>query len=86
MSKFEVDLSPALSGFIRRQVEAGLCDTSGQAIEDAVRRSSENDGAKIEAIKAALAPGVAEADAGIFYDGDIDDIIAEERRRASTRK
>lgn len=86
MSKFEVELPAALSGFIRRQVEAGLYDTPAAAIEDAVRRFAETDDAKIAAVRAALAPGVAEADAGVFYDGDMDDIIAEAKAERSKRK
>lgn len=86
MSKFEVELPPALSGFIRRQVEAGLYDTPASAIEDAVRRLSDTDEAKEVAIRAALAPGIAEADAGIFYDGKMEDIIAEAKASYTTRK
>ena len=86
MSKFEIDLPSALSSFIRRQVEAGLYNNAAAAIEDAVRRLSEEDDAKVEAIRAALAPGVAEANAGIYYAGGAAEIIKEARARSANRK
>ena len=49
MSKFEVDLPAALAEFVRGQVESGLYKTPEDAIEDAVRRLSEYDHAKVEA-------------------------------------
>ena len=86
MSKIEIDLPLALSRFIQRQVAAGLYDTPAAAVEDAVRRLAETDDAKVGAIRAALAPGVAEADAGVFYDGDMDGIITEARAKPAKRK
>ena len=86
MSKFEISLPPVLSDFVRRQVDAGIYDTPAAAIEDAVRRLSEADDAKLVALRAAIAPGVAEADAGVFYEGSIDDIVAEARVHTPPRK
>jgi antitoxin ParD1/3/4 len=85
MSAFKVDLPPSLAGFVRRQVEAGLYDDAGDVIRDALRRLADVDERKIAAVKAALAPGVAEADAGIYFDGDIEDILAEVRPPAPKR-
>ena len=81
MTRFDIALPPALSEFVRRQVAAGLYDSPADAIADAVRKIAELDESKLAAIKAALAPGVAEADAGIYYDGGMDEIIAEARGR-----
>jgi putative addiction module CopG family antidote len=86
MSTFEVKLPPALSAFLRRQIEAGVYDTPSAAIEDAVRRLSETDDAKLAALRAAIAPGVAEAEAGVFYHGTMEDIIAEARAARRKRK
>ena len=86
MSKFEVDLPPELSDFLQRQVDAGLFKTVADAIEDAVRRSWGEDDARLDAVRAALAPGVAEADAGIYFDGTIDDIIAEAKAARAKQK
>lgn len=81
MSKIELDLPPDLSQFVRGQVEAGLYHSAEDVIEDAVRRLSEADEAKIKAIKAALAPGLAEADAGDYFEGGAVEIIAAARKR-----
>jgi putative addiction module CopG family antidote len=81
MSRFDIALPPALSDFVHRQVAAGLYDSPADAITDAVRKLAETDESKLTALRAALAPGVAEANAGIFYDGDMSDIIAEARGR-----
>lgn len=77
MSKIDVQLPPVLAEFLERQVEAGLYTSIAAAIEDAVRKQYEDDGFRIEAVRAALAPGVAEADAGVYFEGTIDDVIAE---------
>lgn len=86
MSKIEVDLPPELFDFLQRQVDAGLFKTVADVIEDAVRRSWEDDDAQVEAVRAALAPGVAEANAGIYFDGTIDDIIAEAKGARTKQK
>jgi putative addiction module CopG family antidote len=86
MTKLELTLPPALSDFVRRLVDAGLYGSAESVVEDAVRRLSESDDAKAAALRAALAPGLAEADAGIFYPGTMDDIIAEARAAAAARK
>jgi len=79
MSKFEIDLPPALASFIRGQIEAGLYDTPGAAIEDAVRRQYEADDARLEALRAALAPGLEDIQAGRVSEFTLDDLLAEVR-------
>ena len=86
MSTFEIELPPHLAGFIREQIAAGTYGSASEAIADAVRRLSEDYQTKTQALREALAPGVAEADAGIFFKGDMDDIIAEARGAAPRRK
>ena len=90
MSKIEVELPPALAEFVQSHVDAGFFKSAEDVIEDAVRRAADevwpSTEDKIEALRAALAPGVAEADAGMFFDGTIDDIIAEAKARHSKSK
>jgi len=83
MSKIEIDLPPALADFVQGQVDAGLYNTPADVIEDVVRRASEEIWPDVEAVRAALAPGLADAEAGRFYEGTIEDIIAEARARRS---
>lgn len=86
MSKFEIDLPPELADFVQRQVGAGLYKTVADVIEDAVRRSWKDDGGQLEAVRAALAPGVAEANAGTHFEGTIDDIVAEAKAARAKQK
>ncbi len=90
MSKIEVDLPPVLADFLKSQVEAGLSKSVPDAIEDAVRRVADDDWAeeqvKLEAIRAALAPGLAEADAGVYFDGGAAEIMAAARKRWAEAK
>ena len=81
MSKAYADLRLKQKGFVRRQVEAGLYNSAADVIEDALQRLSESDDAKIEAIKAALAPGLAEADAGVYFEGGAAEIIEAAHKR-----
>jgi putative addiction module CopG family antidote len=90
MSKIEIELPPALAEFVQGQVDSGFFKSAEDVIEDAVRRAADeiwpSAEDKLEALRAALAPGVAEADAGIFFEGTIDDIIAEAKARRSKGK
>ena len=79
MSKFEVDLPPELSDFLQRQVDAGLHKTVADVIEDAVRRSWEDDDGQLEALRAALAPGLADIEAGRVLELTIEEILADAR-------
>jgi putative addiction module CopG family antidote len=83
MTKFEINLPPALAEFVRAQVEAGLYNSSADAIEDAVRQLYEDDDARLEALRAALAPGLADVAAGRVSELDLEELLAE--ARASTR-
>jgi len=79
MSKIEIDLPPALAEFVQGQVDAGLYNTPVDVIEDAVRRASEEIWPPVEAVRAVLAEGMADVEAGRFYEGSIEDILAEAR-------
>jgi len=84
MSKIEIDLPPALADFVQDQVDAGLYNTPADVIEDAVRRASEEIWPdNLEALRAALAPGLADIEAGRTYELTLDEILAE--ARASSR-
>lgn len=86
MSKIEVDLPPALADFLVEQVEAGLYHSVEDAVEHAVRRLSEVEEAKLSALRAAFAPGLADVAAGRLFEGTIEDILDEARAGASARK
>lgn len=83
MTKFEIDLPPALADFVRAQVESGLYSSNEDAIEDAVRQLYQDDDARLEALRAALAPGLADVAAGRVAELDLEHLLAE--ARASTR-
>jgi putative addiction module CopG family antidote len=85
MSKIEVELPPALADFVQSQVDAGLYNTPSDVIEDVVRRASEEIWPDVEAVRAALAPGLADIEAGRFYEGTIEDILAEARAKHATQ-
>ncbi|MBX9747893.1 MAG: type II toxin-antitoxin system ParD family antitoxin [Hyphomonadaceae bacterium] len=85
MTKLEIELPPALADFVQGQVDAGLYKTAQDVVEDAVRRASEDIWPDVSAVRAALAQGVAEADAGEFFEGTIEDIIAEARAKRTDR-
>lgn len=85
MSKIEIELPPALADFVQNQVDAGLYNTPADVIEDVVRRASEEIWPDVEAVRAALAPGLADIKAGRFYEGTIEDIIVEARAQRAKR-
>lgn len=89
MSKFEIELSPALSDFVQRQVEAGLYKSAQDVVEEAVRRAALEDwveaDAKTEALRAALQEGLADIEAGRVFECSVDDIIAEARTTAARK-
>ena len=90
MSKIEVDLPPVLADFLEGQVEAGLYKSVPDAIEDAVRRAANDDWVegqvKIEAIRAALAPGLADIEAGRVKELTLDEILTTARAGARGRE
>ena len=83
MSKVEINLPPALAEFVQGQVDAGLYNTPADVIEDAVRRASEDIWPDVETLRAALAPGLADVEAGRTYELTLEEILAEVR--ASSR-
>lgn len=85
MSKLEITLPPALAQFVQGQVDAGLYKTAEDVVEDAVRRASEEIWPNAEAVREALSRGVAEADAGVFFEGTIDEIIGEVQAERAKR-
>lgn len=79
MSKIDVELPAVLEEFLESQVEAGLYKSVADAVEDAVRRQYEGDDARLEALKAALAPGLADVEAGRVHELTVDEILADAR-------
>ena len=68
-------LTPDLEVFVREEVAAGRYADEAEVIRDAVRRLAElreaADAGKLEALRAALAPGLADLAAGRFAEGGV---------------
>lgn len=83
MSKIELELPWALAEYVEAQVEAGLYKSVADVVEAAVRRAAEDDlvgfGADVETIRAALAPGLADIEAGRVREVALDEILAKAR-------
>lgn len=88
MNKIEIELPAGLAEFVEAQVQAGLYESVQDAIADAVRRVSEDDEAKAAAVRGVIVQGLADLDAGRFFEGTVDDIIAEAKatRASNARK
>lgn len=73
-------LPPDLDAFVRDQVAAGRYSDEAEVIRDAVRRLADAreaiDGRKLDVLRAALAPGLADAAAGRFAEGGVMDAAA----------
>ena len=70
-------LTPDLEAFVHDEVAAGRYADEAEVIRDAVRRLAEAreavDAGKLTALRAALAPGLADAAAGRFAEGGVID-------------
>jgi antitoxin ParD1/3/4 len=73
-------LTPDLEAFVREEVAAGRYADEAEVIRDAVRRLAELrealEAGKLEALRAALAPGLADIAAGRFAQGGVMDSAA----------
>lgn len=88
MSKIEINLPPALAEFVEAQVEAGLYNSAADVVEDAVRRASEEiwpESAQLALLRAAIAEGLADIEAGRVSECSIEEIIAEARAASLQR-
>jgi antitoxin ParD1/3/4 len=79
MSKIDIELPRQLAEFLERQVEAGLFNSVADAIEDAVRRQYDADDVRIEMLRAAMAPGLADVETGRVHELTVEEILAEAR-------
>jgi len=68
-------LPPDLDAFVREEVRAGRYADEADVIRDAVRQLAERrdaaEATKLAALRAALAPGLADAAAGRFAEGGV---------------
>ncbi len=68
-------LTPGLEIFVRDEVEAGRYADESEVIRDAVRRLADmraaTEAGKLDALRAALAPGLADVAAGRFAEGGV---------------
>lgn len=74
------NLPPDLDEFVREEVKSGRYADEADVIRDAVRQLAEKreaaEAAKLAALRAALAPGLADAAAGRFAEGGVMDAAA----------
>lgn len=85
MTEIVLELPPMLAEFLERQVEAGVYNSVTDAVEDAVRREYEGESARLEALRAALAPGLADIEAGRVRELALGEILASARASAPGR-
>jgi antitoxin ParD1/3/4 len=73
-------LTPDLEAFVRDEVAAGRYADEAEVVRDAVRRLAElreaAEAGKLETLRAALAPGLADFAAGRFAEGGVMDSAA----------
>lgn len=73
-------LPPDLDEFVREEVKSGRYTDEADVIRDAVRQLAEKreaaESARLSALRAALAPGLADAAAGRFAEGGVMDAAA----------
>lgn len=85
MSAITVDLSEKNAALVRSLVESGRFETAGAVLDEALARMAEDE-ARLEALKAHLAEGIAEADRGEFVeDFSVEDIISELDARSAAK-
>ncbi len=85
MSAITVDLSEKNAALVRSLVESGRFETVGAVLDEALARMAEDE-ARLEALKAHLAEGIAEADRGEFVeDFSVEDIISELDARSAAK-
>ncbi|NJN37997.1 MAG: type II toxin-antitoxin system ParD family antitoxin [Acaryochloridaceae cyanobacterium CSU_3_4] len=76
--KLSITLTPEMASFIRQKVNSGLYSSNSEIIREALRGMMNRD-RHLEKLDAAIAQGVADAEAGRVQ--DIDDVRAELRGR-----
>jgi len=77
MPTMNVNLTDKLADFVRREVECGTYQNASECVRDALRlleRDREAHAAKIEALREAVAVGLAEVERGEFSDITVEDI------------
>jgi antitoxin ParD1/3/4 len=81
MATVTVDLPPELDRVVREQVASGLYTDAGEVIREALRRLDADEAATQAELRAALAPALADLDAGRILDETILDLMAAEDAR-----
>lgn len=80
-----ISLTPELESRIRSKVESGLYNNASEVVREALRFMEMHEELvermKLEHLRAALAPGAAQAKAGEFADPGLDSILEEADRR-----
>lgn len=76
--KLSITLTPEIANFIRQKVESGLYSSNSEIIREALRGMMERE-RRLEKLDAAIAVGVADAEAGQVQ--DIEEVRTELRDR-----
>jgi antitoxin ParD1/3/4 len=81
MATITIDLPPELDRIVHEQVASGLYSDAGDVIREALRRLDAEEAATQAELHAALAPAIADLDAGRVLDETILDILSSEEAR-----
>ncbi len=85
MATTSLSLGAHWEQFIRKEVETGRYGSASEVVRAALRELEER-GKKLEALRAHLGEGLAQADRGEFVENfDVEDVINEARQRADGR-
>lgn len=75
MSAVTINLTGDLAAFVEDRVARGYSDSAADAVAEGLRLLREEQDRKLEALRAAIAEGIADIEAGRVYEGTIDDIL-----------
>lgn len=84
MATTSMSLGPHFEGFIKKQIASGRYKNASEVVRDGLR-TLETREEKLEALKAAIQPGIDAANRDEFVeDFDIEDVIARAIKRADS--
>ena len=75
-----ISLTVELASFVEREIASGYYATVSEVVQDALQvliREQELESEKLAALKAAVAEGLADAEAGRFSDRSVEELAAE---------
>lgn len=81
MTQVAISLTKELNEFVEKSVNAGLFHNASELVANALHTMQAQNMAKLEALRAEIAIGTAQADRGEFIEFDAESVIAEGRDR-----